>query len=458
MRVPYGALPGVAICADILLVTSTSVVSGVGYHALWLGQTGQTGEYLGIAAVVSALLIPMLHSRGLYGPTELLNFWRQIRHVAVAWFSVLMFLAGVAFSLKMGETLSRGATMIFACSGIVALALNRIVFQSLFRWAIPNRLLLGKRIILIAAKEFETIAKAALTHCGFQIQSAWLLPSASAESCKIHLQNILTSLRGSDAEEVIIAGSWRDRFDIVRMVEELRVIPLPIKYIPDGATSALFTRPRQSIGPTVAIELRRAPLSNIERFAKRGFDITLSTLGLILLWPILAGAAVAIKLDGTGPVLFRQARNGFNGQSFRIFKFRTMSVLEDGLDVPQAKRDDPRVTRVGSFLRRTSIDELPQLLNVIRGEMSLVGPRPHAVAHNNFYDEVIRDYALRHHVKPGLTGWAQVNGYRGETPTLDSMKKRVLYDLWYVDHWSLWLDIVILTKTFNHVVRGRNSY
>jgi undecaprenyl-phosphate galactose phosphotransferase/putative colanic acid biosynthesis UDP-glucose lipid carrier transferase len=174
--------------------------------------------------------------------------------------------------------------------------------------------------------------------------------------------------------------------------------------------------------------------------------------------PMLLIVALAIKLDSPGPVLFKQTRHGFNKQRFKIFKFRTMNVLEDGATVKQAVRDDNRVTRVGMWLRKTSIDELPQLFNVLIGDMSIVGPRPHATAHDSYYADLISDYAFRHHVKPGITGWAQVHGYRGETPTVQSMKERVDYDIWYVDNWSLLRDVQIILRTALEVTRGHNAY
>jgi exopolysaccharide biosynthesis polyprenyl glycosylphosphotransferase len=169
-------------------------------------------------------------------------------------------------------------------------------------------------------------------------------------------------------------------------------------------------------------------------------------------------AALVIKLDSRGPVFFLQKRNGFNGKTFDIFKFRTMHVLEDGPAVKQATRDDPRVTRIGRWLRRSSIDELPQLFNVIRGEMSLVGPRPHATSHNSEYEKLIANYAFRHHVKPGLTGWAQVNGSRGETTQVDQMERRVEYDLWYINNWSPILDLRIVLQTVMVALRQTAAY
>ena len=179
---------------------------------------------------------------------------------------------------------------------------------------------------------------------------------------------------------------------------------------------------------------------------------------MIVLLPLLALAAIAIKLDTPGPVIFRQTRHGINGKPFRILKFRTMTVLEDGNTVKQAARFDTRVTRVGLWLRRTSIDELPQLINVLKGEMSIVGPRPHAAAHDNYFDQVIPNYALRQRMKPGITGYAQVKGCRGETATVDAMQRRVDLDLWYIDNWSVGLDFAIMARTAIEVVRAHNAY
>ena len=184
---------------------------------------------------------------------------------------------------------------------------------------------------------------------------------------------------------------------------------------------------------------------------KRALDVAVAGAALVISAPLLILTMLAIKLDTPGPVLFRQTRRGFNGRNFKILKLRTMSVLEDGETIAQATRRDPRVTRVGAWLRRTSIDELPQLWNVLRGEMSVVGPRPHAVAHDSIYDAVIDKYAFRHHVKPGLTGWAQVNGHRGETPRVAMMAARVEHDLWYVDNWSFLLDLRILLMTCTRI-------
>jgi len=194
-----------------------------------------------------------------------------------------------------------------------------------------------------------------------------------------------------------------------------------------------------------------------ETSAKRVLDVALASITLLLCLPLLAAITLAIAADSRGPVLFRQRRTGQDGKLFGIYKFRSMHVLEDGTDIVQATKGDARVTRIGRFLRAASLDELPQLFNVLSGEMSLVGPRPHAIAHDEYYSAQIENYAVRQQVKPGITGWAQVHGARGLTADLADMQRRIELDAWYVAHESLWLDLVILARTPLEVLRRRNA-
>jgi len=201
-----------------------------------------------------------------------------------------------------------------------------------------------------------------------------------------------------------------------------------------------------------------SPFRGVWRLVKRLEDLVLGTIFLTLLAPLMIAVALAVKLTSRGPVLFRQRRHGEDGVEFNVLKFRSMSVMENGAAVVQAQRNDPRITPVGAFLRRTSLDELPQFLNVLAGNMSIVGPRPHAVAHNELYRTKILEYMRRHKVKPGITGWAQVNGLRGETDTLEKMVARVEHDLQYIRRWSFWLDVKIVFLTvFGRKVR-QNAY
>jgi putative colanic acid biosynthesis UDP-glucose lipid carrier transferase len=191
---------------------------------------------------------------------------------------------------------------------------------------------------------------------------------------------------------------------------------------------------------------------------KAALDYAIAFSLLVLFLPLFAVIAVAVKQSSSGPIFFRQRRYGYRNREFHVYKFRTMSVMEDGAIVTQAERSDSRVTRVGRFLRRTSLDELPQLLNVLRGEMSIVGPRPHAIAHNEQFAQVLELYPRRHRVKPGITGWAQIHGHRGEIKEPQDIRMRLEHDLYYIDNWSVWLDLEILSRTFLAVLVGRGAY
>ena len=257
----------------------------------------------------------------------------------------------------------------------------------------------------------------------------------------------IEAARAESVAEILLLISWEHSRLIDSITKMLSVLPIPIYLLPDENVAHYLGHRAINVGTTWAAEIQRAPLTGTEQFVKRCFDVVGAASLLLLLSPLMLLTALLIKLDSHGPALFFQTRNGFNGRAFRIVKFRTMHVLEDGNVIRQVTRSDPRVTRLGRWLRRTNIDELPQLFNVLYGDMSLVGPRPHAAAHNSEYEKLIADYAFRHHVKPGITGWAQVNGYRGETPTTDLMSKRVELDRWYISNWSMWLDIAILFRT-----------
>jgi putative colanic acid biosynthesis UDP-glucose lipid carrier transferase len=210
----------------------------------------------------------------------------------------------------------------------------------------------------------------------------------------------------------------------------------------------------RNFGPLRTNVVNLVPLSESNVLLKSMLDYAVALVGLIVLAPLLAVVALAIKIDSPGPVFFRQRRYGQNNSIFRIFKFRTMAVTEDGPTVKQAERDDPRVTRMGRILRRTSIDELPQLLNVLTGDMSIVGPRPHALAHDQLFEQKLDLFSRRRRVRPGLTGWAQVHGFRGETKTTEDIRSRMQHDLYYIDNWSIWLDIEIITRTVFVLFRG----
>jgi Undecaprenyl-phosphate glucose phosphotransferase len=301
-----------------------------------------------------------------------------------------------------------------------------------------------------------------LETAGFNLMGSFPLPrpGSTSASRKRLTASVIEHIRNSkiNIEEIVVGADpsrWRE---LRALAADLRVLPFPITLVPTGPVAEIFRRPCHDLGKVVCVELQRGVFSQIERIIKRTIDLIGASVTLLLLSPLLATVALLIKLDSAGPVLFRQQRRGFNGHIFQICKFRTMTVLEDGFSAVQAQASDRRVTRLGKWLRLTSIDELPQLLNVLAGSMSLVGPRPHAVVHDSQFDLAVSNYAFRRRVKPGLTGWAQIHGCRGPTPTPASIEKRVEYDLWYIDNWSVQLDLAILLQTPIEVLRARNAY
>ncbi len=245
---------------------------------------------------------------------------------------------------------------------------------------------------------------------------------------------------------------------IRKLIDELQDTTASVYFLPDVYTFDLMQARFDNVGGMPVIAICETPFMGFNSTIKRASDIVLAALILLLLAPLMLATALAVKLSSPGPVIFRQRRYGLYGEEIIVYKFRSMTVMENGTTVVQAQRNDGRITKIGGFLRRTSLDELPQFVNVLQGRMSIVGPRPHAVAHNEQYRKVIKGYMLRHKVKPGITGWAQVNGLRGETATLDKMEARVQYDLDYLRNWSLWLDLWIVLRTVKVVLTRENAF
>ncbi|MEJ7931953.1 undecaprenyl-phosphate glucose phosphotransferase [Ramlibacter sp. AN1015] len=245
---------------------------------------------------------------------------------------------------------------------------------------------------------------------------------------------------------------------IKELLDALKDTTASVYFVPDMFVTDLIQGRTDQVCGMPVISVCDTPFRGPAGLLKRGSDIVLSILILLLVSPLLLGVAIAVKLSSPGPVIFRQRRYGLDGEEIVVYKFRSMRVVEDGESIRQASRNDERVTPIGGFLRRTSMDELPQFVNVLQGRMSIVGPRPHAVAHNEFYRSLIKSYMVRHKVKPGVTGWAQVNGFRGETDSLEKMEGRIRYDLDYLRNWSLRLDLYIIFRTIKLVFRDSAAY
>jgi Undecaprenyl-phosphate glucose phosphotransferase len=460
--IPHAAIAPIAMTCDALTIVITSIASGVAYHLYTLGEQGNILQFAGLAAIVASFFITLGRSNHLYRASELQSLKKQIPHVTIKWITIFLFLAGVAFTMKIGSSFSRGSTIVFAVAGLTGLIGTRVIWRILLADGSLVRQFSGRRVILVSEQSsaVKSFLLTAFALQDLQLAHHFFLPvnpkDTRGRADVIGL--VISSVRGSNIEEIIVATSLDHWSELNRLLSTLKELPCPVTLVPVGPISNLFCLPLRTIGNTVTIALQHGPLTLYERLLKRMIDIVISGTAVILLLPLFLMTVIAIKLDSPGPVIFRQRRRGFHGRPFQILKFRTMSVQEDGERIEQAKYNDSRVTRIGTWLRRTSIDELPQLFNVLQGNMSIVGPRPHALAHDNQFDKLVRKYAYRHHVKPGITGWAQVNGHRGGMATVTAVEQRVQLDLWYIDNWCLALDLKIILMTASEVIRCKNAY
>lgn len=465
-RMPFHLIELGTLLGDLVVILGAAVISGAGYQKLVLESTGDIGTFLAIGALVFANFFALTSAQQNYRPTNLINTGRQFRYVTLNWLFIFFVLTAVAFTLKIATNFSRGSTLSFFALGLVSLLAFRWMLARYLKTALATGAFAEQRIILISERGQQSTSRALdeLRQCGYrpvktvEITSAEIDSTGVTTSLSQKIRNIVSASQSEHVDYIFLLLKWNKPQLINTLVQMLRALPIPVHLLPDENVETFLSARSGNIGTTFTVELQRAPLSHSERAFKRAFDVMSATAILILLSPLMLLTALMIKLDSPGPALFRQKRNGFNGSEFLIYKFRSMRVLEDGAHIQQATRDDPRFTRLGRWLRRTSIDELPQLFNVLTGDMSLVGPRPHAVAHNNEYQTAVSNYAFRHHVKPGITGWAQVNGFRGQTQTVDLMAKRVEYDLWYINHWSLWLDLRIIIKTVMTMASQPSAY
>jgi Undecaprenyl-phosphate glucose phosphotransferase len=455
-----------ALIGDVAVILLSSLLSGVVYKLLVVGISFKGLGLLDISALTAINFALINVARHDYKLKKLLRTDGQARELIMIWAITCGMLAVAGFTMKISGTYSRGASIFFVVSSPFALlvwrmALARFILRSLARDNFAK-----KKIIVISEKHRAASSKslAELRRHGYvpvnvcYLTDLEMASSGASSSFRAKLDRMVDLARRERVDGFYILIGWNYHRAIDVVLNALNTLAVPLYLLPDESAARFMRTPVVEIGNTWTVPLKRLPLSQFEMAVKRSFDLCGSLLGLIALAPLLLMTALLIKIDSQGPVFFRQQRNGFNGHSFRIFKFRTMQVLEDQGEVRQATVNDKRITRLGRWLRRTSIDEIPQLLNVLFGEMSLVGPRPHACSHDSKYEKLIAHYAFRHHMKPGLTGWAQVNGYRGETPRIELMERRVDHDLWYINNWSLSLDIRIALKTLLVTLFQRSAY
>jgi Undecaprenyl-phosphate glucose phosphotransferase len=464
--IPAPVLSSLLMLTEALAVVALALLSGFAYHFFAYGSTTLSILYLHVGATAAVIYAVANAVRRDYSIGNILSDDVQWRHVLVHWHGTLLFLLALGFLAQTSVIYSRAWIVIFYLSGFIFLFPIRLLVTRATVAATNAGIVAAKRIFLVGTESRigSFLARYKPSALGIEVTGCFplrLLPGPlgndNVTMLRHELDEAVTLARETHPDAIFLLAPWTASEAVVHCVEKFGALPAELHVGPDRLLEDFKNAELQKLGPIKTIQLTSTPLGLIEQLTKRLFDIVMSSVAIALLSPLMLIIAVLIKLDSRGPVVFRQRRYGYNQVEFRIIKFRSMSVMEDGLAVPQAMRDDPRVTRVGRWLRRWNLDELPQLFNVLKGDMSLVGPRPHAIAHNLEYGAQINFYARRNNVKPGITGWAQVHGYRGETDTF-LMRKRVEYDLYYIENWSLTLDILILLRTVLSPRSYRNAY
>ena len=388
--------------------------------------------------------------------------------IILTWAATTFTLLTVAYFAKISGELSRVTLGIWFLLAPVLLIIARILVKRALAYARSKGFNTRRVAIIGAEKQGIQLAKTindtpsfGMSLIGFfedRSLSGGRVPSEVADQIKGNFDDLVQRARNQEVDLIYIAISLKGTERIAQLIDRLRDTTASVHLVPDFFVFDLLHSRWQNLGSIPTISIFESPFFGVDGWLKRLEDIVLSSIILTLIAVPMLFIAVGVKLSSPGPVLFKQRRYGLDGRAIRVWKFRTMTVCEDGDKVTQAKKNDTRITPFGAFLRRTSLDELPQFINVLMGSMSIVGPRPHAVAHNEEYRKLISGYMLRHKVPPGITGWAQVNGWRGETETLDKMKKRIEFDLWYIRSWSLWLDLKIIFRTIYTGFSGRQAY
>jgi putative colanic acid biosynthesis UDP-glucose lipid carrier transferase len=420
---------------------------------------GLSGAYLILSVLVFAISFPgspRLNATWLHLISDVLISW--------LWTASLLVLTGVATGYY--KEFSPWVLLFW----LIAAPFIQVIGHLIFRFTAPVLVALQgppRRAIIVGMNE-QGVALASrvgdtpysrIEFTGFFDDRDLSRLDASSDYRMIgRLSELPQFVREKDIQLIYLSLPMASQPRILQVLDELKDTTASIFFVPDMFVTDLIQGRTGSVCGMPVISVCETPFTGSNGLVKRLSDIVLSIVILILISPLLLIVAVAVKLSSPGPVIFRQRRYGLDGKQILVYKFRSMTVTEDGSSVQQATKNDNRITPLGAILRKTSIDELPQFINVLQGRMSIVGPRPHAVAHNEMYRKLIKGYMVRHKVKPGITGWAQVNGYRGETDTLDKMEGRIEYDLDYLRNWSLWLDLYIIAKTIRLVFKDQQAY
>lgn len=421
--------------------------------------------YVALSIIAALLCLTFIRKEQFQHSSPFMSGLTLAGRIGVAWLAVVGTLLFIGYATKTSDIFSRRALFLWFTITPPLLVAGYMVLRYWHRMALLSSS--NARTAVIAGVNSMSLELARIIRDRPELSLKLLcmfdegdkLGAAADCGCHLHagLNEVPKFVNSRHVDVVFIALPVQSP-EARELLDRLRDTTSSVYLIPDLSIFDLIQARSDDIQGVPVIALCESPFQGLSGVAKRATDLVLGTLMVVLALPVLLGIAVAIKLTSPGPVIFRQRRYGLDGEQIIVYKFRTMSVTEDGNRIVQARRGDPRVTPVGRILRRTSLDELPQLLNVLQGRMSLVGPRPHAVAHNEQYRKLISGYMVRHKVVPGITGLAQINGCRGETATLEDMRQRVMYDIEYMRQWCWLLDVKILLKTCTLLIRDKHAY
>jgi putative colanic acid biosysnthesis UDP-glucose lipid carrier transferase len=448
--------------ADAAVIVLAQILAQLAYREAWTERT-MTITVIGLLAYgISA------EAKGLFRPWRMETILREIRDTLIAWLPVPLALLGFWFFTKTSTQYSRVASFAWFAFAPLLLCAMRVVVRIGLRILRAQGRNIRHVAILGCTQDAERLAESFdnLPWLGLALHGVYDDRSEERRhvpkhpGCKVvgNSEDLLRDCREGVIDVVYIALPLRAELRTAELLAMLADTTATVYLVADFLSYSLLNSQWSQVGDLPVVSVHDSPFEGVVGWVKRLEDLILGSAIVLLTAIPMICIAVAVKVSSPGPIIFRQWRYGLSGKKIRVLKFRTMKVCEDGSKVVQAIKNDPRITKVGRFLRRTSLDEFPQFLQVITGELSLVGPRPHAVAHNEQYRSLIHGYMLRHMVKPGITGWAQVNGYRGETAELEQMKQRVDHDLEYIRNWNLLLDLKIIFMTIIGAVKGRNAY
>lgn len=449
---------------EFIVVILSSVSVAYSYHVYQLKSDFDFQSYAAAGILGATAFTAILRRDGFYEFDQLARATHLIRSVLSRWVLVLFGLLAFGFALKISESFSRVWLGAWSLAVLALVLAVRFGARAIARHMSRDGGVFARRVAVVGATQLagKFVDRMSGADAGVYVVGVFDAGLANRsdteeQSIKGDLNDLASAARNGSVDDIVVAAPRATPEEMNRLIRRLSILPVSISICPNIHWLDHLGGAVTDVGGVRVLSLYRRPLEGWGGVIKTLEDYVLAAIALVLLSPVMIAVAVAIRMQGKGPILFVQKRHGFNNAVIKVYKFRTMTVAEDGDVVTQAKVGDARITPLGAFLRRYSLDELPQLFNVLQGQMSLVGPRPHALAHNHQYARTIENYSGRHKVKPGITGWAQVNGYRGETSENEQMADRVRFDLSYVDNWSLWFDLKILILTIKAVVFPKNA-